>query len=99
MFLVIFFSVANRTSGVVEAWVIKFDFFQFFNNQTLDNIFKMSEVEKVKADNIPQDVLDQLKATNGQVITCKAAVSWEPKKPLDVTDIQVRIFRSTCAGA
>ena len=28
-------------------------------------------------------------ATNGKVITCKAAVAWEPKKPLDVTDIQV----------
>ena len=28
-------------------------------------------------------------ATQGQVITCKAAVAWEPKKPLDVTDVQV----------
>ena len=43
------------------------------------------------AGNVPKDVLDQLKATNGKVITCKAAVAWEPKKPLDVTDIQVRI--------
>merc|ERR1711976_872343 len=32
---------------------------------------------------------NQLKATNGQVITCKAAVAWEPKKPLDITDIQI----------
>ena len=79
VFLVVSFSVANRTSGVAEAWVIKFDFFQFFNKQTFDNIFKMSEVEKVKADNIPEEVLNQLKATNGQVITCKAAVSWELK--------------------
>ena len=38
---------------------------------------------------IPQELLNQLKATNGQVITCKAAVAWEPKKPLDITDIQV----------
>lgn len=33
--------------------------------------------------------MDDLKKTNGQVITCKAAVAWEAKKPLDVTDIQV----------
>ena len=44
-------------------------------------------------ENIPQDVLNQLKATNGQVITCKAAVAWEAKKPLDITDIQVSDFR------
>ena len=30
-----------------------------------------------------------LQATQGQTITCKAAVAWEAKKPLDVTDIQV----------
>jgi len=33
--------------------------------------------------------IDALKATNGQTITCKAAVAWEPKTKLDVTDIQV----------
>jgi len=33
--------------------------------------------------------LDHLKSTNGRVITCKAAVAWEAKKPLDITDIQV----------
>ena len=42
------------------------------------------------SENISPDVLNQLKATNGQVITCKAAVAWEAKKPLDITDIQVR---------
>jgi len=34
-------------------------------------------------------MMDALKATQGQTITCKAAVAWEAKKPLDVTDIQV----------
>ena len=33
--------------------------------------------------------LDNLTATNGKVITCKAAVAWEAKAPLDVTEIQV----------
>ena len=33
--------------------------------------------------------IENLKATNGKTITCKAAVAWEAKKPLDVTDIQV----------
>jgi len=33
--------------------------------------------------------LESLKETNGKTITCKGAVSWEAKKPLDVTDIQV----------
>ena len=28
-------------------------------------------------------------STQGKVITCKAAVAWEPNKPLDVTDVQV----------
>jgi Zn-dependent alcohol dehydrogenase len=41
------------------------------------------------SENISPDVLNDLKATNGQVITCKAAVAWEAKKPLDITDIQV----------
>lgn len=27
--------------------------------------------------------------TTGKVIVCKAAVAWEAKKPLDVTDIEV----------
>lgn len=36
-----------------------------------------------------QGYLDELKKTNGQTITCKAAVAWEAKKPLDVTDVQV----------
>merc|ERR1712168_733595 len=34
-------------------------------------------------------MMEALKATNGQTITCKAAVAWEAKKPLDITDIQV----------
>merc|ERR1712002_1069583 len=34
-------------------------------------------------------MMEALKATQGQTITCKAAVAWEAKKPLDVTDIQV----------
>ena len=33
--------------------------------------------------------VESLRATNGQTITCKAAVAWEAKKPLDVTDIQI----------
>ena len=33
--------------------------------------------------------LDNLTATHGKVITCKAAVAWEAKAPLDVTEIQV----------
>ena len=35
------------------------------------------------------EFLDNLTATNGKTITCKAAVAWAAKKPLDVTDIQV----------
>jgi len=31
--------------------------------------------------------MKKLKETNGKVITCKAAVAWEAKKPLDITDI------------
>ena len=58
-------------------------YFKFFTrNRRVVNNLKMAE-------NIPQDVINQLKSTNGQVITCKAAVAWEAKKPLDITDIQV----------
>ena len=39
---------------------------------------------------IPQSLLDAFASTAGKTITCKAAVAWEAKKPLDVTDIQVR---------
>merc|ERR1712223_1073595 len=60
-----------------------FFYFKFFTrNRRVVNNLKMTE-------NIPQDVLNQLKATNGQVITCKAAVAWEAKKPLDITDVQI----------
>merc|ERR1711962_1266245 len=38
---------------------------------------------------VPQSVLAEFAQTQGKVITCKAAVAWEAKKPLDVTDIQV----------
>ena len=34
-------------------------------------------------------IMNQLTATNGKVITCKAAVAWKAKEPLDITDIQV----------
>merc|ERR1711994_912773 len=34
-------------------------------------------------------MMKAFEATQGQTITCKAAVAWEAKKPLDVTDIQV----------
>lgn len=33
--------------------------------------------------------MDELAKTNGQTITCKAAVAWAAKEPLTVTDIQV----------
>lgn len=35
--------------------------------------------------------IEELKQTNGKVITCKAAVAWAAKQPLDVTDIQVGV--------
>ena len=38
---------------------------------------------------VPSALLNQLKATNGKPITCKAAVAWKPKEPLDITDIKV----------
>ena len=39
--------------------------------------------------NLPTSLLQEFKSTQGKLITCKAAVAWEAKKPLDVTDIQV----------
>ena len=36
---------------------------------------------------LTQEGFDELLGTNGKVITCKAAVAWEAKKPLDITDI------------
>lgn len=35
--------------------------------------------------------IEELKKTNGKVITCKAAVAWAAKQPLDITDVQVGI--------
>jgi len=34
-------------------------------------------------------MMKAFEATQGQTITCKAAVAWEAKKPLDITDIQI----------
>merc|ERR1711892_1128357 len=39
--------------------------------------------------NMAATMLEEFKATQGKTITCKAAVAWEAKKPLDVTDIQI----------
>jgi hypothetical protein len=38
---------------------------------------------------VPAALMAQLRATNGKTITCKAAVAWEAKKPLDITEIEV----------
>jgi hypothetical protein len=48
-------------------------------------------VSKVRtmASVVPSALLNQLQATNGKTITCKAAVAWKAKQPLDITDIQV----------
>lgn len=32
-------------------------------------------------------MIDESKKTNGKIITCKAAIAWYPRSPLDVTDI------------
>ena len=50
-------------------------------------------IKRNMASVVPASVLSQLKATNGKSITCKAAVAWEPKTPLDITDIQVGYLR------
>jgi len=34
-------------------------------------------------------MIEEFKITEGKTITCKAAVAWEAKTPLDVTDIQI----------
>lgn len=36
------------------------------------------------------DILAQFKETAGKTIKCRAAVAWEPKKPLDVCEIEVQ---------
>lgn len=48
---------------------------------------------------VPQSLLQQFKATEGKPITCKAAVAWEAKKPLDVTDVQVCTSTKCAADA
>merc|ERR1719193_645460 len=39
--------------------------------------------------NMSSALIESFKATAGKTITCKAAVAWEAKKPLDITDIQI----------
>ena len=38
---------------------------------------------------LPESLRTQFQATQGKVIKCKAAVAWEAKKPLDITEIDV----------
>ena len=49
----------------------------------------LSSVTRSAVRNMSTAFIDSLRATNGKTITCKAAVAWEAKKPLDITDIQV----------
>ena len=51
---------------------------------------KFNQLGVRKMASVSESMLNQLRATNGKPITCKAAVAWKPKTPLDVTDIQVR---------
>merc|ERR1712013_375486 len=39
--------------------------------------------------NMAATMIEEFKATEGKTITCKAAVAWEAKASLDVTDIQI----------
>ena len=41
------------------------------------------------ASRLPESLRAQFESTQGKVIKCKAAVAWEAKKPLDVTEIEV----------
>ncbi len=43
----------------------------------------------MSSSSVPKSLLDSFNSTSGKTITCKAAVAWEPKKPLDVTDVNV----------
>lgn len=43
---------------------------------------------------LPDSVQTDLLSTQGKIITCKAAVAWEAKKPLEVTEIQVATPKS-----
>ena len=52
-------------------------------------VSKLRPLNSRPMSSIPEAMLNQLKATNGKPITCKAAVAWKPNTPLDVTDIQV----------
>ena len=38
---------------------------------------------------LPAALLKQFEVTQGKTITCKAAVAWQAKTPLDVTDVQL----------
>ena len=41
------------------------------------------------ASRLPEALRVQFESTQGKVIKCKAAVAWEAKKPLDITEIEV----------
>merc|ERR1712165_702196 len=49
-----------------------------------DNFFLSVSIHRVKSRKV-----QKLEKTQGKVITCKAAVAWEAKTPLDVTDVQI----------
>ena len=52
-------------------------------------LIQSSQLTRRMATMVPPALLNQLKATNGKPITCKAAVAWKAKEPLDITDIKV----------
>ena len=60
------------------------------NNQSgtlIPNMFRQYCVPATSPDF--SSLLAEFKSTAGKPITCKAAVAWEAKKPLDITDIQI----------
>ena len=98
--LIVMFSSFTRTAvrsmstaliDSLKACVLKL----MINIKTKKSIFhRFFTLEILIKDYVNYDFIVQLfwhtfKATNGKTITCKAAVAWEAKKPLDVTDIQV----------
>ena len=65
-----------------KAPIINIDFDCLGRSISIDNIRRYTM-------SVPQSVLAEFAQTQGKVITCKAAVAWEAKKPLSVEDVQI----------
>merc|ERR1712212_50275 len=80
----------TAASSSLTTWGEQSDCVEFrVNSLFSSHSFNSSSIKRTAVRRMSSSMMESFRASTGKVIDCKAAVAWEPKKPLDITTIQV----------